>query len=300
MKKFIKEYFNYSKSERRGLLVLIVLIVGVFIVPVILNSKKNSNTLNIADFESQLNHFEPTQVKPDNKTHTVSTKYFNFDPNTISKKGLIKLGLSKQQAQTLINYRKAGGVFEKPTDLKKIYSIDNRMYKSLYPFIKIKNIIVNDAIVDSELLKNHKPKTESPISNKPVLLVELNTADSVDLIKLNGIGNILAKRITSYRNFLGGYYKKEQLLEVYGLKNETYKSINKLVCIDTAHIQKMDLNTIEFKLLNKHPYITFANTKAILKYRKLMGGFKSMSELIENHLVDSTTYNKIKHYIRVD
>ena len=132
------------------------------------------------------------------------------------------------------------------------------------------------------------------------MLIELNKADSIDLIKLHGIGSVLAKRIINYRNFLGGYYKTDQLLEVYGLKTDTYNSILQFVKVDTTYIQRMNLNTIEFKSLNKHPYITYSNTKTILKYRKLMQSFTSISELIENHLVDSITYNKIQHYVRIE
>ena len=88
-------------------------------------------------------------------------------------------------------------------------------------------------------------------------------------------------------------------MEVYGLSKDTYNSINEFVMIDSSYIQKMNINTIEFKTLNKHPYITYLHTKSILKYRDLMGGFTSVESILENHLMDSTAYNKIKHYIIV-
>ena len=300
MKKFIKEYFNYSIKERRGILILIILIVVVFIIPTIINNYSKDTNLDITEFEAQLNRFESNNTIADKKQHTTSIKYFNFDPNTITKSNLLKLGLSNQQAQTLINYRNAGGVFIKPIDLKKIYSIDNKMYEKLYPFIEINKNASNKTTGKPSKLKKTELITASStkVNNEPIIQVELNTADSIDLIKLNGIGPKLAKRIVSYRNFLGGYYKVEQLHEVYGLKVETYNIIKNSISIDTAFIQKIDLNSIEFKSLNKHPYITYTNTKSILKYRKLMGRFKSKTELLQNHLVDSATYNKIKHYIR--
>ena len=157
-------------------------------------------------------------------------------------------------------------------------------------------------VAESKQAKNTVPYIKSSNKEKEIaiILIELNTADSIDLIKLHGIGPVLAKRIINYRNFLGGYCKIEQLLEVYGLKNDTYNTVNKLIRLDTAYIQKMNINTIEFKTLNKHPYITYSNTKSILKYRKLMEGFTSISELLDNHLVDSLTYNKILHYICVE
>lgn len=301
MNKFIKEYFNYSKGEIRGLLVLIILIIGVFILPKILNGFKKDNTLDISDFEMQLSRFE-AEVKPAPElTQKIAISYFVFDPNTISQNNLVKLGLSKKQARTLINYRKAGGVFVNKKDLKKIYTIDEKLYKKLEPFIAIKKPEKNNEIQkhtvaelsDSIGIKKYKTK------NIP-LRIELNTADSVDLIKLYGIGTVLARRIINYRNFLGGYYSKNQLLEVFGITEETFLGISKFVLIDTAYINKLDINIVEFKTLNKHPYITYSNTKSILKYRKLMGRFSSVEALLENHLVDSITFFKVKPYIKIE
>jgi competence protein ComEA len=130
--------------------------------------------------------------------------------------------------------------------------------------------------------------------------IELNTADSIDLIKLYGIGPSLSRRIIRYRNFLGGYCNREQLLEVYGLNQETYNKIANAITTDTSLIQKINLNQIEFKALNKHPYFSYAHTKSVFKYRKLMNGFRSVNEIVANNLVDSATYAKVKPYLRVN
>ena len=51
----------------------------------------------------------------------------------------------------------------------------------------------------------------------PPVVVEINTADSAELMRLNGIGASFSRRIVKYRNLLGGFISKEQLLEVYGM-----------------------------------------------------------------------------------
>ncbi|MDR0743893.1 MAG: helix-hairpin-helix domain-containing protein, partial [Tannerella sp.] len=56
-------------------------------------------------------------------------------------------------------------------------------------------------------------------------VVELNTADTVILKKVPGIGSAFSKRIVNYRNLLGGYYSVTQLSEVYGIDEEKYNAL---------------------------------------------------------------------------
>ena len=56
-------------------------------------------------------------------------------------------------------------------------------------------------------------------------MVELNSADTTRLKMLRGIGSGYAKMIVAYREKLGGFYKAEQLLEVYKFPDETYQKI---------------------------------------------------------------------------
>ena len=290
------EYFNYTKPEKRGIIVLIVLIIVVFITPTLHEKFTPETIVDFSEFEAQLNQFESDiTAKEQEKIENTTISYFYFDPNSIDLEGLISLGFTKRQANTLINYRKAGGVFSKANDLNKIYTIDSALFQNIKPYIRIKNDLKFN---ETPQLTESKVESRSPNTLESTI-IELNTADSIDLIKIHGIGKILAKRIVDYRNFLGGFYNKEQLLEVYGLNKETYNLINDMVRIDTSYINKIDINNVEFKTLNKHPYMSYANTKAIFKYRQLMGGFSTTSEIIENHLIDSATYTKIKNYVHI-
>lgn len=297
MKTSFKEYFNYTRPEKRGIILLVVLIIIVFIVPTLHEKFKPETIIDFSEFEAQLNQFESNiTAKEQEKEQNTTISYFYFDPNNIDKEGLIRLGFSKRQASNLINYRKAGGVFSNPTDLKKIYSIDSTLFRNIKPYIQIN---IDKEISETPQLSKKIPE-EQKANSYESLIIELNTADSVDLIKLPGIGKVMARRIIDYRNFLGGFYQKEQLLEVFGLNKETYNNIDDLIIIDAIHINKININTVEFKTLNKHPYMSYANTKAIFKYRQLMGGFLSTTEIIENHLVDTATYIKIKNYVHIE
>lgn len=98
--------------------------------------------------------------------------------------------------------------------------------------------------------------------------VELNTADTLQLQELSGIGPGFARRIVQYRHKLGGFYAKEQLTEVYGLSQEIYNKIKADVTVDATKIKKLNVNGGNIAWLKRHPYISYYEAKAIVDYRE--------------------------------
>lgn len=111
--------------------------------------------------------------------------------------------------------------------------------------------------------------------------IELNTADSIQLQELQGIGPGFARRIIIYREKLGGYYAKEQLMEVYGFTDKLYNLIKSDVTVDASKIRKMNVNRMDISLLKRHPYISYYEAKAIYDYRMQQpdARIKSIEEL---------------------
>lgn len=294
MSKLFHDYFNYTKGQKSGIIVLVVLIIIVFVLPQFIDLILPTRQLDYSEFESQISQFE--QKVESKKESKKAVELFMFDPNTTNEKDLAKLGFNTKQINQIIKYRQKGGSFKTPSDLLKIYSIDSIQFLKIEPFISIKK---SEKQSDIFMVKSDK----SPELNKTIEIkaesIEINSADSIDLIKLEGIGVSLSKRIINYRNYLGGFHNKKQLYEVYGLKSETVEKILGQIHIDTTLIQFIDINVADFKTLNKHPYISYATTKKILKYRELMGEIKTTNELIANNLIDSVSYYKIKPYLQV-
>lgn len=80
-----------------------------------------------------------------------------------------------------------------------------------------------------------------PSKLKPGATVDVNTADTLLLQRVPGIGPSFARRIYKYRQLLGGYYCVEQLQEVYGMDREKYDQISPYMEVRTA-VQPIDLN----------------------------------------------------------
>lgn len=65
----------------------------------------------------------------------------------------------------------------------------------------------------------------SKVGKNEVLLVNINTADILELMSLPGIGETLAERIIAYRNTHGFFQSPEELLNVEGIGSKKVEGI---------------------------------------------------------------------------
>ena len=150
-------------------------------------------------------------------------------------------------------------------------------------------------ITDSPKYKPYTKRTEREV------MLELNSADTLQLQELRGIGPGFARRIVKYREKLGGYYAKEQLMEVYGFTEELYGKVVSHITVDASKISKLDVNTLGIAELKQHPYISFYEAKAIVEYRnsKPSKRIDSIDELA--NLPDiKENWEVIRIYIKVE
>jgi len=206
-----------------------------------------------------------------------SIHFFSFDPNTVSFEEMKLLGFSDYVARNIKTYREKGGVFYRPSDLKKIYGFDSILYGKLEPYITLV-----------------ERKAESP-SN----IIELNSADTLELMTLKGIGAVFARRIIKYRNSLGGFYSPTQMREVYQFPEETFIRIANQVRVDSSLVRKIRLNFVSFDDLRSHPYIQARLARKIIDYRARKGAFQSLGQLLTDSLLSEEQFLRVSPYLNL-
>ena len=130
-------------------------------------------------------------------------------------------------------------------------------------------------------------------------IVELNGADSLELMRLRGIGPVYAKRIIRYRELLGGYNDKEQLMEVWGMDKNRYEMIKEHLRVNRDSIHKININIVTFKKLMKHPYIGYDIARGIVEARKNHGEIINIEDIMRMKGMTDSIYSKLMPYVKV-
>lgn len=187
--------------------------------------------------------------------------------------------------------------------VEKYYNSQQTMVNRQQTFKKVAET-QRDKIAKSQ--RNKETKTEKKVqqpnanslSSKALVQkqVSLNSADTTELKSLPGIGSFFARNIVEYREKLGGFIEKEQLLEIYAFDTIRMSNIENLIVIDSIELRKVNINNDDFKTILRHPYIEYDDVKKIVNYRDSKGmiknweqylkvvGRKDIDERLENYL----------------
>lgn len=112
--------------------------------------------------------------------------------------------------------------------------------------------------------------------SRPLEPLDLNSADSTELVKLPGIGPANAMKVIRYRERLGGYSDIRQLTEIEGLPDSLMKWF---IITDTIPVSRIAVNKATLAELRRHPYIDFYQARAIVEFRNERGAIKSPEQL---------------------
>lgn len=295
IQRFAANYLHFTTKEKTGILGLLVVIGFVHFLPDFLDTSKDYSK-ELQQFKMEMAALQSVDTtNNDASWQEVSssapkvTEPFYFDPNTVEPKRLSAFGWNAQLIERFAKYRNAGARFFKKDDMNKIYGMNSTIYSRMEPYILFeqKNAIpIQEKATETRFEKKVK-------NNHPI---ELNTADSMELLAVKGIGPYMCSKILKYRKALGGFCKFEQLFEIYGLKAEQIEPLRLLLVINSNAITKLDVNKADYELLNAHPYISGKEAKAIMNYRKHHGLFKDMRDLEKIVLIERSTLDKLQPY----
>ncbi len=299
-----KDLFAFTRREKRGMLVLLLLIITTialnFAYPRLGNRQVQISyeALNKMDsLQAGINRYHHQQEQKNTFSYYNNTGYaskefekqqltpFAFDPNQLEEEGWRSLGFSEKEAAMVMKYRAAGGTFYKKEDIKNLYCISDKNYNILKPYINIDTAAF--------------PSGKNGFSTSFDKVIDLNEADTADLLAVPGLGPFYAKMILKYRDLLGGFVSDKQLAEVYGLSDK-YQDLQPYVEASPAVYRKININDAGYSDLLKHPYIDKKTAYVISEHRRLKGSFKSIEDLENMQELPDSLLAKLKPYLSIE
>ena len=281
-----KDFFYYSKSERKAVFALSFLIVCLLVAillapeketviveePLAENVRTETDKVEADSFQRVVEHREKKAVIKKTEAPSRKVVLAPFDPNLADSIELLDLGLSPYVARNVLRYREKGGRFRTPESFARIYGLTEDQFETLRPYIRISESFRQKTDTSTYVRRD----TFAVVYKYPKgTLVDVGVADTTELKKIPGIGSGISKAIVGYRNRLGGFYSLEQLREVRFVTLEMMEWFK----LDSISIRPLPVNRAGLDRLRNHPYLNFYQAKVILEHRKKHGEIKSLSQL---------------------
>ncbi|RUT77823.1 helix-hairpin-helix domain-containing protein [Ancylomarina longa] len=294
LKQIIKEYFNYSKSEQNGLIILLVLLFSILIISEILDSKEDDQAFFERKEQSYLDSLMQS-IETKSVTKNRDSLFF-FNPNIANKLTLSKLGFNDFQINNILKYRLKGGWFYRKSDLMKIYGIHKSEYNRVLAYIKIdsKKTIIKENFNKIEVVDKYfyfDPNTISPL-----------IWDSF------GVSRKISYRIQKYLATGARFQTPSDLRKIYGFDSLKLNRLIPFVSIKASVQNKdslqsvplLDLNLADTNQLKRLPGIGSVLSSRIVKYKKVLGGYIEKRQLLEVYGISKSEYERIKNFITID
>lgn len=293
------------RSDRRGLVFLLIVAVGVVAVVWWLPQKQQQGSLpplseeemrELSAFEQSLRVDSAKRAAryPHYASDNHTPELFVFNPNTADSVTLLRLGLKPWQVRNMMKYRRKGGRWRSPDDFARLYGLSREDFQRLRPYVQI-------SPEDAHPVRKNKQGMERPDSfvrkypeKFPAgTVLDLNTADTTLLKRIPGIGSYYAGKICRYRERLGGFVRVEQIKEVEGLPEgiEAWFEVPA-----GAQPRQIDVNAADFRTLVRHPYLSYEQVKVITAHRQKYGALQGWEDVRLHEAFREVDFAKLEPY----
>lgn len=279
----------FTKQQRNGILSLLILIVVLQLVYFFVDFSNNDiefDSESIERFQKEIESLKVVEIE------NRKPKLYPFNPNFITDyKGYV-LGMSNEEIDRLLDYRSKDKWVNSKEEFQQVTMVSDSLLNTMAPYFKFPDWVTSAS--------EAKPKFKKV--NSPIKKVDLNKASQEDLRKVNGIGEVLSKRIMDYRKTLpSGFISMVQLQEVYGLSPEVIERMSERFFVkEPENLSKVKLNTASRDELVTIKYIDYEIAHRIIEERTLREGFKSLEELTKVKDFPIHRFEIIKLYLTLN
>jgi DNA uptake protein ComE-like DNA-binding protein len=267
-----KSYFKYTSKQRSGILALLSLIIVLqliyFFVDFTPLESANTEKQQWLALQNQID-----SLKQEKKEDT--PKIYPFNPNFITDFKGYKLGMSTQEIDRLLEYRKTNKYVNSAREFQAVTQVSDSLLQVLSPYFKFPNWINNKKENKFFAKQNFEKKVKFEV-------LDINQATAEDLKKVNGIGEALSDRILKEKDKFGAFVSMEQIDAIWGLSPEVVQKIKEYFTIKVVpNVKKVNINNASLKELTQFPYFRYALAKSIVTYRSMNGKIENSADLIK-------------------
>lgn len=289
MLKHYKSHFVFTKGQQSGIFLLVIIIIGLLCVYFFVDFSSNDydfNNQEITKFQKEIDSLKLIEIE------NRKPKIYPFNPNFITDYKGYTLGMSVEEIDRLLDFRKKDKWINSTKQFQQVTKISDSLLNIISPNFKFPEWVTNPKSKNSLSYQNNQKKTTTQ-------KIDLNKATAQQLQRINGIGEKLSERIVRYRNkFVGGFIADIQLKDVYGLTPEVIERITQEFTVKTPRqIQIIDLNTATVEELVTVQHIDYDLAYSIIEQRTLRDGFKSLEELTKVKDFPTHKFDIIKLYL---
>lgn len=274
-----KNLSNFSKSERSGLLFLILLIIVIQLLYFFIEFTPNPITSKMDDEWLAL---QPRLDSLSDQEQEKSYKVYPFNPNFITDFKGYKLGMTVDEIDRLLAYRKSGKFVNSAEEFQRVTKVSDSLLNNISPLFKFPSWVTNKNNFQHTKFEDFKDYKKFDVKKEKIVVIDINLATKEDLMKVYGIGDAISDRILKQRESFGSFVSMEQMQDVWGLSPEVIEQLNKrFAVIKSPEITKIDINNASTKELMKLPYFRYHLAREIITYRSMNDGIHSNEDLIK-------------------
>lgn len=265
-----KSFFKFDFKQRTGIFVLLFIILaiqlGSYCIDITVKEDNSPEKQQWLSLQAEIDSLKiaKTANKP---------VLYPFNPNFITDYKGYKLGMSTDEIDRLLEFRKTNNYVNSAQEFQSVTKISDSLLQAISPYFKFPDWVrnkKNDIVYENQ----------QPFKKAKIALIDINEATQEDLMKIYGIGPGLSERILKQKELFGGFVSMEQMADVWGLSPEVIEKLKAQFYVGTLpEIKKIRINDASAKELSHFPYFRYPLNKEIITYRSMNNGIFSVEDL---------------------
>jgi len=259
----VKSSLTYSRSQRIGILIffiIIILVQGIYFFSDF--TSKEAINKERPKWLALQNTLDSLKIDGKNYKPTI----YPFNPNFITDFKGYKLGMSVEEIDRLLAYRKQNKFVNSAEEFQVVTKVSDSLLKAISPYFKFPDWVNNK--------KNNFPTFTKKDFSKPekITILDINQAKKEDLMKVYGIGDKISDRILEQKEKFGAFVSMEQMNDIWGLSPEVIEKLKSSFSVKSiSNCKKININNASVKELIQFPFFRYQLAKDIVVYRTMNG-----------------------------